>query len=119
MTSNVVQFPKGKLNAPPQSIEEMVAGIDKLRHEHADEIVESMIPQIIGLFTLNGVDIDSHEYVKDVSMIVESSKALLYKYFNIDHAFHPMIQTLFDFHYNEDDTISYFFTMPTEPEEEL
>ena len=50
MTDNVIQFPKGKLNTPPQSLEEMVADIDRLRRETADEIATSMIPQLIGIF---------------------------------------------------------------------
>lgn len=118
MTDNVIQFPKSKYNTPPQSIEEMVADIDRLRREHADEIVTSMIPQLVGLFMANGVDVDQHEYIKDVSMIVESSKALMYKYFNIDHPFHEMIEQVFEFSYNDDDTVAYSYSLPAETEEE-
>ena len=118
MTDNVIQFPKGKFNAPPQSLEEMVDNIDRLRREHADEIVGSMIPQLVGVFMANGIDVDQHEYIKDVSMIVESSKALLYKYFNIEHPFHDMIENVFDFNYNEDETVAYTYTLPTDMEEE-
>lgn len=118
MTNNVIQFPKAKSNTPPQTIEEMVADIDRLRRDHADEIVTSMIPNLIGMFMSNGVDVDQHEYIKDVSMIVESTKALLYKYFDIEHPFHDMIEQVFDFNYNDDDTVAYSYKLPTETEEE-
>ena len=118
MTDNVIKFPKSKLNSPPQSLEEMVADIDRLRRETADEMATSMIPQFIGIFMANGIDVDQHEYIKDVSMIVESSKSLLYKYFNIEHPFHEMIESVFEFSYNDDETVSYKYTLPNETEEE-
>jgi hypothetical protein len=118
VTDNVIQFPKAKLNTPPQSLEEMVADIDRLRRDTADEIAGNMIPQIIGLFMANGIDVDQHEYIKDVSMIVESSKSLLYKYYNIEHPLHEMIESVFEFNYNDDDTVEYSYSLPTETEEE-
>jgi hypothetical protein len=118
VTNNVIQFPKGKQHAPPQSLEEMVADIDRLRRDHADEITTSMIPQLVGLFMANGIDVDQHEYIKDVSMIVEATKSLLYKYMNIEHPFHDMIESVFEFSYNEDETVSYKYTLPTDMEEE-
>ena len=118
MTDNVIQFPKGKFNTPPQSVEEMVADIDRMRREAADEMANSMVPQLIGIFMANGVDIDQHEYIKDVSMVVEASKSLLYKYFNIDHPFHEMVESVFDFSYNDDDTVAYSYSLPNETEEE-
>lgn len=118
MTDNVIQFPKGKLNTPPQSLEEMVADIDRMRRDTADEIANSMIPQIIGIFMANGIDADQHEYIKDVSMIVEASKSLLYKYYSIEHPFHEMVESVFEFSYNDDDTVAYSYSLPTETEEE-
>ncbi len=118
MTGNVIQFPKNKLNTPPQSVEEMVADIDRMRREAADVMATDMIPQLISIFMSNGIDADQHEYIKDVSMIVEATKSLLYKYYNIDHPFHKMIDTLFEFSYNDDDTVEYSYSMPTETEEE-
>lgn len=118
MTDNVIKFPKSKLNTPPQSIEEMVADIDRLRRQNADEMTTSMIPQLVGIFMTNGIDADKEEYIKDVCMIVESTKSLLYKYFDIDHPFHEMIESVFEFSYNDDNTVSYEYVLPTETEEE-
>jgi hypothetical protein len=118
VTDNVILFPKEKMNTPPQSLDDMIADMERLRLEHADEIASSMIPQLIGLFMANGIDVDQHEYIKDVSMIVESAKSLLYKYMNIDHPFHDMIESVFEFNYNDDDTVAYSYSLPTETEEE-
>jgi hypothetical protein len=118
VTDNVIQFPKSKLNTPPQSLEEMVADIDRLRRETADEIATSMIPQLIGIFMANGIDVDQTDYIKDVSMIVESTKSLLYKYFRIEHPFHDMIESVFEFSYNDDESVAYSYKLPTETEEE-
>lgn len=118
MTDNVIQFPKAKMNTPPQSIEEMVADIDRLRRDHADEIINSMIPSIISMFASHGVDVDEYEYIKDVSMVMESTKALLYKYLKIEHPFHQMIDNIFDYSFTEDESVAYTYTLPSDKEEE-
>lgn len=118
MTNNVIQFPKAKMNTPPQSLEEMVADMDRFRRDHADEIINSMIPNIINMFVTNGIDVDQYEYIKDVSMVVESTKALLYKYMGIEHPFHDMIESVFDFKFNDDESVAYSYTLPTDKEEE-
>jgi maltose-binding protein MalE len=118
VTDNVIRFPKEKMNTPPQSLDDIIADMERMRHEHADEVASSMIPQLIGLFMANGIDVDQHEYIKDVSMIVESTKSLLYKYMNIEHPFHNMVESVFEFNYNDDDTVAYSYSLPTEPEEE-
>ena len=118
VTDNVIRFPKAKMNTPPQSLDDMIADMERMRLDHADEVASSMIPQLIGLFMANGIDVDQHEYIKDVSMIVESTKSLLYKYMNIEHPFHEMVESVFDFNYNEDDTVSYKYTLPSDMEEE-
>jgi hypothetical protein len=118
VTDNVIRFPKEKMNTPPQSLDDMIADMERMRHEHADEVASSMIPQLIGLFMANGIDVDQHEYIKDVSMIVESTKSLLYKYMNIEHPFHDMVESVFEFNYNDDETVSYKYTIPSDMEEE-
>ena len=118
MTGKIILFPKGKFNTPPQSVEEMVADIERLRQDAADDVATIMIPQIISIFMSNGIDADQHKYIKDVSMIVECCKSLLYKYYEIDHPFHEMIESVFEFSYNDDDTVAYSYSLPTETEEE-
>lgn len=116
MTDNVILFPKFKKDSPPQSVEDIVDQIAQTRKDHVDSVLNDLIPEFMHLFASYGVDVSSENYVKDAAMIVESMKAMLHRQFNLDHPFHKMVDNLFEFGYNEDNTIAYTYTIPTEEE---
>lgn len=114
MTDNVILFPGMKRDAAPQNMEEILDKVTQTRKEHVNMVLNDMIPEIIHMFGAYGVDINDDKYVKDVAMIMESTKSLLNRQYNLEHSFHKMVDNIFEFSYNEDRTIAYTYTLPEE-----
>lgn len=119
--SNVVQFPVERLNVPPQSIEEMQDSISIMRKEHVDNLMDMMIPSVLTLFETNGMDVETEAYVKDSALVIEAIKALMYKYYNLEHPLNFIAETCFDVRMNSDESISYNYdiSLSNEPNEPL
>lgn len=119
--SNVVQFPVERLNVPPQSIEEMQDSISIMRKEHVDNLMDMMIPSVLMLFETNGMDVETEAYVKDSALVIEAIKALMYKYYNLEHPLNFIAETCFDIRMNSDESISYNYdiSLSNEPNEPL
>ena len=116
MTNNVILFPGFKSESPPQTIEEIADKVTQTRKDHVDMIMIDLIPDMIHVFGSYGVDINSEEYVKDVAMIMESIKAMINRQYHLEHPFHSMVDNIFDFSYNEDNTIAYTYKFPKDEE---
>ena len=114
MTDNVIVFPGFKRDAAPQNLEEIVDKVTQTRKEHVDMVMNDMIPEIIHIFGAYGINITDDKYVKDVAMIMESTKSMLHRQYNLEHPFHKMVDSVFEFNYNEDNTIAYTYTLPEE-----
>lgn len=114
MTDNVILFPGMKRDSAPQNMEEILDKVTQTRKDHVNMVLNDMIPEIIHMFGAYGVDINDDKYVKDVAMIMESTKSLLNRQYNLEHPFHKMVDNIFEFSYNEDSTIAYTYTLPEE-----
>lgn len=118
MTDNVILFPGMKRHdAVPQTVEEIEDKIKQGRKEHVDAVMFDLIPELIHVFGSYGLNIEDDKYTKDVAMIMESLKSLLYKQYKLDHPFHTMVENVFECTYNEDQTIAYTYTLPNNEEE--
>jgi hypothetical protein len=117
VTDNVVLFPGFKRESPPQTVEEIVDKVTQTRKEHVEGVMADLIPEFIHLFGSYGLDVSSDEYIKDVAMIMESVKSMISRQYNLDHPFHKMVDNIFDFSYNEDNTVAYTYKFPNTDEE--
>lgn len=93
--TNVIAFPKGKRDAPPQSIEELQAKVNETRIEHIDYIVEETMSFIFSRCYDEGFDLAHEDCLKTTSLVVESLKAALYNTVGIEHPLHPLAENLF------------------------
>lgn len=116
MTDNVVVFPGFKRESPPQSVEEIVDRVTQTRKEHVEGVLNDLIPDLIHLFGSYGLDVSSDEYIKDVAMIMESVKSMISRQYHLEHPFHSMVDNIFDFSYNEDNTVAYTYKFPKDEE---
>ncbi len=116
VTDNVVLFPGFKKDSPPQSLEEIVDQVTQNRKEHVEGVMMDLIPDLIHMFGSYGLDINSDEYIKDVAMIMESIKSMVSRQYKLPHSFHEMVDTIFDFNYNEDNSVSYTYKFPKDEE---
>jgi len=106
MTDNVIPFPRElSKESYPVTEAEYVTITGKMRESLSDEITESMMQNNINMLFIHGLfgDIDDLN-VKDAIFLEETLRAIIYRYKNIDHPFHEVI----------DDII----TMPDEEEAE-
>lgn len=117
MTDNVIAFPGFKRESPPQSVEEIVDRVTQTRKDHVEMIMNDLIPDFIHIFGSYGIDINSDESVKDVAMVMESVKSMVSRQYRLQHPFHEMVDNIFDFSYNEDNTIAYTYKFPNKDEE--
>ena len=117
MTDNVIMFPGFKRESPPQSVEEIVDKVTQTRKDHVDGVMMDLIPEFIHLFGSYGIDINSDEYVKDVAMIMEAIKSMISRQYKLPHSFHELVDNIFDYSYNEDNTVAYTYNLPPKDEE--
>lgn len=85
METNIIQFPKQKLNSPAQSMEEVLTKIDLSRREHVDLFLDIMIPFVFQRAYEEGFDVSKESCLYINSLFVESLKATLLKSLDIDH----------------------------------
>ena len=116
MTDNVILFPGFKREAPPQTVEEIADRVTQTRKEHVDGVVNDLIPDIIHVFGTYGLDITSDEYIKDVAMVMESIKAMISRQYRLEHPFHNMVDNVFEFSFNDDNTVAYTYNFPKDEE---
>ena len=116
MTDNVILFSKFKKDSPPQTIEEIADKVNQTRKDAIDGVMIDLVPDFIHVFGSYGIDVTSNEYIKDVAMVMESVKAMVTRQYGLDHPFHKMVDTIFDFSYNEDNTVSYTYKFPEDEE---
>lgn len=116
VTDNVVLFPGLKRESPPQTVEEIVDRVTQTRKDHVEGVLHDLIPEFMHLFGSYGLDINSDNNIKDVAMIVESIKAMIMRQYNLPHQFHEMVDSIFDFSYNEDNTVAYTYKLPEDEE---
>lgn len=119
MNDNVILFPGMKnVSAVPQTIDEIVDKVTQTRQDHVDLVMVNVTSELVNIFGANGIDINDDKYLRDVAMVIESAKSLLYKQYDLEHPFHEMVDSIFEFDYNEDESVSYRYTLPTTNEDE-
>lgn len=117
MTDNVILFPGFKRESPPQTLEEITDRVTQTRKDHVEGVAGELIPDLIHMFGSYGLDVTSDEYIRDVAMIMESIKSMISRQYHLEHPFHSMVDSIFDFSYNEDNTVAYTYNFPNKDEE--
>lgn len=89
--TNVIQFPKNNTN--PQSLElNSPDVINSVRQQFCDEVVSDVLDAVSGIFTTYGIiSKGSVDSIKDIVFLEEALKAVTYRYRNLEHNLHPII----------------------------
>lgn len=95
--TNVIQFPKPKRGAPPQSLEEIQSEIEMSRQIHIDDTLSGVSEIFLTSLELNGfaLELDNEKYSKEVALVFESIRSLLYKYYDMEYPFQSLSQRIF------------------------
>lgn len=113
---NIVIFPKSKKNSPPQTVEEILENVEKIRVEHSDLVLDELIPQIYTYFLDLGIDVMKHSCTKENVMLMEAIRSLIYKHNNLDHPLQTLADTIFTVATVSESGISYTYNV-TESED--
>lgn len=94
--SNVIVFPKGKRDTPPQSMEELLENVEFTRKEHIEYVMDEVLSFVFSRVYEDGFDLGAEECLKTTALLVESMRSALYKTVGIEHAFHAMAEDVFN-----------------------
>lgn len=85
--SNIVIFPKQKLNCPPQTLEEMIEDIEMVRSEKVEYIIDDLVSDIFNLCSFEGFHLQADDTHIHTVFFIEALKSALYS--SVD-MYHPL-----------------------------
>ena len=92
--TNVFKFPENKIvREVPINVEEIERAKEKSLQKHAESIVEDLMLSLIDAIENYGIDVDTENFDKDISFVVDGLRASIYRSFSIDHPLHSFIDT--------------------------
>lgn len=93
--TNVIAFPKGKRDTPPQSMEELLENVETTRKEHIEYIMDETLAVFFQRAYDEGFDLGADECFKTTACLVEAARAALYKTAGIYHPLHDFAENSF------------------------
>lgn len=99
--NNVIKFPGTYHHRPgngPLTIEEIQIAKQDVSTFHVEEASSDLIEYIMTTLPVYGFNIQfeqNGEFVKNLGLLIESLRALLFKYHGIDHPLHVIAEELF------------------------
>lgn len=106
-TNNVILFPSNKAQQP--TVQQIEQNINEIKQSDVDQICELLSPLIFDQLTAAGIDVVAEEkFIKHSCFFVESLRALISNYYQIEHPFDPLAEHSFQFIEN-----TVIFTPPT------
>ena len=92
--TNVIQFPKGKYNSPPQNLEEIIETVENSRKEHIEMFLSVIIPYVFQRACDEGFDITQESCAATNTFFLESLNAALCKTVGIYHPIHDVVNDI-------------------------
>lgn len=90
---NIIQFPAKNSEIFPSSAEESMEILNSVRKEFCDEVVADTLEAVTSVFSSYGFTPASDvQTIKDIVFIEEALKAFTYRYKNLGHPLHPIIE---------------------------
>lgn len=94
MTSNVVLFPKGKKDSPPQTMEELMNGVLEVRRGQIDFLVDDIGSFIMGRSAEEGFDLMTEDNMRVNILMIECVRAALFESIGMKHYLHEELDRL-------------------------
>jgi len=105
MSNNVITFPKMKLDAPPQSPEELAEKLSEYKKSFADDISEFLWNHVLSEMVRSGCrfDAEAEEYYPSIILMLESIRSLYLHSQGIEHPLQEFAQDFIDLDSEQDD----------------
>ena len=92
--NNIVIFPKGKKDSPPQTIEEVVGGVLEAKAAHVDFLLDELGSYIFTRAHEEGFHMMTDDNMKINTLMIESMRSALYESVGIPHFLHDVAEDL-------------------------
>lgn len=95
MTDNVIVFPKGKRDTPPQSIEEIHEKREQVKKEHIEMVLDDVMSNVFYHMSEEGFELSTDDCIKTTAMLIETMRAAMYKSVDFNHPLHDLANSMF------------------------
>jgi hypothetical protein len=93
MNDKVVNFPSHRIIREHADVDVIAKAKHKSTVNFADTIAEDMVGNMIEDLENSGVDVETKQFLKDFSMVVDCLRATIYRHFELEHPLHDFIDT--------------------------
>lgn len=93
--TNVILFPKSKINTPAQSMDELYEKTVGVRKEHVEHIIDDVMTALFERCYDEGFDLTAVEVMKPTCLLVESFRSMLYSSIGIQHPLQTTAEQIF------------------------
>ena len=87
-SNNIVIFPKGKKDSPPQTIEEIVNGVVEARVINVEILADNIMMNLMEHSLDEGFDLFKEGHSNNVTLIYEAIRSALFGTLDIKHPLH-------------------------------
>jgi len=96
MSDNIIRFPIQKINSDPPTVEEIKENLLTQKEEQIEEVSEILANMLLEQISTAGFLVTGDEKtVKELCFCMEALKALMCKYYDIEHPFHAFADACF------------------------
>lgn len=96
MSDNIIRFPIQKINSDPPTVEEIKENLLTQKEEQIEEVSEILANMLLEQISTAGFLVTGDENtVKELCFCMEALKALMCKYYDIEHPFHTFADACF------------------------
>lgn len=93
-SNNIVIFPKGKRDSPPQTIAEVMGDVLAARVVHIDFFLDEIGSYIFSRAHEEGFDLMTDENLKVNTLMMESIRSVLFESVGVPHFLHDVAEEL-------------------------
>ena len=96
MTNNVVRFPSEKIPVKPDNLG-LPAMTEEQMDDFATELSSEVTSVLIGALMEDGLTLEhaTDKYFKDVALVLESIRSVVYRMYNQKHVLHDLSDSIF------------------------
>lgn len=92
--TDIIEFPRHKIvREAPVNNELLEIAKEKGLTNFSDAVTDSIVDNIMYDLQTAGIDIESNEFIRDMSLTVDSLKATIYRAFGVHHHLHDFIDS--------------------------
>jgi hypothetical protein len=93
MNEKVVNFPSHRIIREHADVDIIAKAKQKSTLKFADSITEEMVGNMLEDLENSGIDVETKQFIKDFSMVVDCLRASVYRHFELEHHLHEFIDT--------------------------